>query len=128
MRTEVILEAARKRADALSRHDSALLRGLLHPQFSWTSHKGDQFDRETYLQSNIDGQNTWHSQMLEDPKITMCGSAAVLTCIVRDDVTTAAGRNLYRMPMTQVWTEEEGVWLLVAGHAGPLLPSTQLLN
>jgi len=32
-----------------------------------------------------------------------------------------AGRSLYRMPMTQVWINEDGRWLLVAGHAGPRL-------
>jgi hypothetical protein len=30
-------------------------------------------------------------------------------------------QNQYRMPMTQVWVHEEEGWLLVAGHAGPLL-------
>jgi hypothetical protein len=85
------------------------------------SHKGDQFDRDTYLRSNIAGQNTWHAQTLERPRITIFDATAVLTCIVTDDVSTVAGRKQNRMPMTQVWIHEDERWLLVAGHAGPLL-------
>ena len=85
------------------------------------SHKGDRFDRDTYVRSNIGGQNNWHSQTLEHPTITIFGTTAVLTCIVTDDVSTMAGRRQNRMPMTQVWIHEHERWLLVAGHAGPLL-------
>lgn len=116
-----VLDAALERADALKRRDGEVLGRLLHPKFCWISHKGDQFDRETYLRSNIEGQNTWNAQTLEQPRITMFGATAVLTCIVTDDVSTKAGRSHNRMPMTQVWIHEDGRWLFVAGHAGPLL-------
>lgn len=116
-----VLDAALERADALKRRDGECLGRLLHPKFCWISHKGDQFDRDTYLRSNIDGQNTWHAQTLEQSKITIFGTTAVLTCIVTDDVSTVVGRRQNRMPMTQVWIHEDERWLLVAGHAGPLL-------
>jgi hypothetical protein len=116
-----VLDAALERADALKRRDGECLGRLLHPKFCWISHKGDQFDRDTYLRSNMDGQNTWHAQTLEQPRITILGTTAVLTCIVTDDVSTMAGRRQNRMPMTQVWIHEDERWLLVAGHAGPLL-------
>lgn len=121
MLTQDVLDAALERADALKRRDGELLGGLLHPNFCWISHKGDQFDRDTYLRSNLEGQNTWHAQTLEQPKITIFGTTAVLTCIVTDDVSTMAGRSQKRMPMTQVWIHEDEKWLLIAGHAGPLL-------
>jgi hypothetical protein len=117
-----VLDAALARADALRRRDGEELRRLLHPQFRWISHKGDHFDRDTYLESNVEGKNTWHAQILEEPEITILGTAAVLTCMVKDDVSNGDGRNQYRMPMTQVWVYEE-TWKLVAGHAGPLFPS-----
>jgi hypothetical protein len=121
MLTQDVLDAALERADALKRRDGESLGRLLHPKFCWISHKGDQFDRDAYLRSNIEGQNTWHAQTLEQPSITMFGATAVLTCIVTDDVSTMAGRSRYRMPMTQVWVHEGGRWLLAAGHAGPRL-------
>lgn len=121
MLTQDVLNAALERADALRGNDGERLGRLLHPQFCWTSHKGDQFDRDTYLRSNIDGQNTWHGQTLEHAKIRIFGTTAVLTCIVTDEVSTTAGRRQNRMPMTQVWIHEGERWLLVAGHAGPLL-------
>ncbi|WP_397427584.1 nuclear transport factor 2 family protein [Pseudarthrobacter sp. NS4] len=121
MLTQDVLDAALERADALKRRDGESLGRLLHPKFCWISHKGDQFDRDAYLRSNLEGQNTWHSQILEQPSITMFDTTAVLTCIVTDDVSTTAGRSRYRMPMTQVWIHESGRWLLAAGHAGPRL-------
>ncbi|TLM82694.1 nuclear transport factor 2 family protein [Pseudarthrobacter sp. NamE2] len=122
MLKQEVLDAALARADALRRRDGEQLRRLLHPQFRWVSHKGDHFDRDSYLKSNTEGQNTWHAQILEEPEITILGTAAVLTCTVKDDVSNSAGRRHYRMPMTQVWVHE-GTWKLVAGHAGPLIES-----
>lgn len=121
MFTQDVLTAALERADALKRRDGEHLGRILHPEFRWISHKGDQFDRDTYIRSNVEGANTWHAQRLEEPRIMLLGTAAVLTCIVTDDVSTTAGRAQYRMPMTQVWIQEDDRWLLVAGHAGPLL-------
>lgn len=121
MITQDVLNAALERADALKRRDGESLGRFLHPKLCWISHKGDQFDRDTYLRSNIAGQNTWHAQTLEHPRITIFDATAVLTCIVTDDVSTVAGRKQNRMPMTQVWIHEDERWLLVAGHAGPLL-------
>ena len=119
--TDEVLNAALERAAALKRRDAESLVRLLHPKFCWMSHKGDRFDRDTYVRSNIGGQNNWHSQTLEEPTITIFFTTAVLTCIASDDVSTAAGRRQNRMPMTQVWIQEEDRTLLVAGHAGPLL-------
>lgn len=116
-----VLKAAVERADALARRDGESLIRLLHPKFCWISHQGERFDRDTYVRSNIDGQNNWHSQTLEEPTITIFFTTAVLTCIASDDVSTAAGRRQNRMPMTQVWIQDDDRTLLVAGHAGPLL-------
>ena len=121
MLNQDVLDAALERVEALKRRDGESLGRLLHPKFCWISHKRDQFDRDAYLRSNVEGQNTWHAQTLEQPRITMFGATAILTCTVIDDVSTMDGRNCYRMPMTQVWIEEDGRWLLVAGHAGPRL-------
>lgn len=114
-----VIAAATERADALSVGDRDRLREMLHPRFVWTSHRGDAFDRDAYLDSNTGGRNTWHHQQLDDIEVHVVGNAAVLRCLVTDDVTTPDGRRLFRMPMTQMWVWDRGRWRCLAGHAGP---------
>jgi hypothetical protein len=118
---EEVLAAATARAEALGRGDATALRDLLHPRFAWTSHKGETFDRESYLQANTAGPNRWHGQRLEQPRTVVVGDVAVLRCTVADEVDSGAGRRTYRMPMTQTWLRVDRRWQCLAGHAGPLL-------
>ena len=117
-----VLAAARARGSALGRGDEHALRSLLHEGFVWTSHKGEVFSRETYLQSNIGGANTWYGQQFEQAAVVVAGDdVAVLRCVVADDVDTGTGRHLARMPMTQTWVRGPAGWVCLAGHAGPRL-------
>ena len=116
-----VLAAAEERARALAGDDEDALRRLLHPEFSWTSHTGERFDRESYLRANRGGGTVWHGQSLRDPAVVVAGSAAVLTCVVVDEVDKGDGVRTYPMPMTQTWVDVGGRWLLLAGHAGPRL-------
>jgi len=116
-----VLAAARSRADALGRGDRAALEALLHPQFVWTSHRGETFDRTAYLDANTTGRTTWHSQQLNGVDVRVVDAVAVLRCTVTDEVTTAAGRGTFRMPMTQTWVRNRSGWRCLAGHAGPRL-------
>ncbi|MFT4166937.1 MAG: nuclear transport factor 2 family protein [Microlunatus sp.] len=116
-----VLAAARMRAEALGRGDRDSLEALLHPQFAWTSHKGTTFDKTTYLDANTAGPTEWHGQRLEDVHIRVIDDVAVLRCVVSDDVTTASGRETFRMPMTQTWIRGDRGWQCLAGHAGPRL-------
>jgi len=136
-----VLAAAEARASALGRRDAAALTGLLHPRFAWTSHKGASFDRTTYVRSNTAGSVLWHGQQLENVTVTVVGDTAVLRCTVSDDVDavsehvdsgtdeelpvdgTLTGRQLFRMPMTQVWIRTTRGWKCLAGHAGPRMQS-----
>ncbi|MEV1172078.1 nuclear transport factor 2 family protein [Nonomuraea sp. NPDC049784] len=117
-----VIEAAFERAHALAAGDPDRLRRLLHPDFRWTSHLGEQFDRDDYVLSNTAGAITWKKQSLTDAEVVVVGQVAVLRCVVADDVVTGEGDRLtFRMPMTQTWVKEEGRWLCLAGHAGPRL-------
>jgi hypothetical protein len=119
--TDEVLEAARLRAAALAAGDPQQLRELLHPQFQWLSHSGERFDRESYVQSNTGGSNRWEQQELSEVKVVAHEQTAVLHCEVLDTVDRGRGPEEFRMPMTQVWVRRDGGWVLLAGHAGPLL-------
>ncbi|GAA4929842.1 hypothetical protein HD597_004271 [Nonomuraea thailandensis] len=117
-----VVAAARERAAALAARDPERLRRSLHPRFHWTSHAGERFDRDGYVSANTAGALAWQGQSLTEVEVVVCGRAAVLRCVVADDVTTGEGERVtFRMPVTQTWVEEEGRWLCLAGHAGPRL-------
>ncbi|WP_166678822.1 nuclear transport factor 2 family protein [Kribbella voronezhensis] len=117
-----VVAAALERADALARRDAERLLALLHPDFHWTSHRGEQFDRERYVASNTSGPLVWHTQVLTDIEVVVvAGDAAVLRCVVTDQVDSGSGVESFRMPMTQTWVLVAGRWVCLAGHAGPRL-------
>jgi hypothetical protein len=115
---EEVLAAAAARADALARGDACALRARLHPLFGWTSHRGDTFDRETYVRRNTGGEVRWHGQALEGVQVVVVGDTAVLRCTAVDRI-DAGGEQVFRMPMTQTWVRSGDGWLCLAGHAGP---------
>lgn len=118
-----VLVAAWERAAALAARDEDALRRLLHPEFGWTSHRGDRFDRESYLDSNRGSGNVWHGQQLREPTVTVVGDTAVLHCTAVDTVDLAGrGPETFVMPMTQTWVRTSDGWRCLAGHAGPRVP------
>ena len=116
-----VTAAATARAAALARHDVPALRKLLHPQFVWTSHRGDVFDRETYLAANSGEGLIWLGQALDEIRVEVAGSTAVLCCVVTDEVDRGGGREVHRMRVTQTWVRDGDLWQCLAGHAGPRL-------
>ena len=116
----VVLARVEARSAALADADPEALRALLHPEFRWTSHVGDSFDRESYIRANTTGQTVWRAQTVLDPEIVVVGDAAVLRCTVVDEV-GAVDVETFRMPMTQCWVRVDGEWMCLAGHAGPRL-------
>lgn len=120
---EAVLAAAHRRAAALATGRAADLSAVLHPAFRWTSHRGEVFDRHHYIAANTAGTLVWRRQEVLEPAVVVVGSTAVLTAVVVDEVERDGVPVTYRMPVTQTWVHVEGVWLCLAGHAGPLLPS-----
>ena len=117
-----VIEAAEARASALARGDAAGLLALLHPDFAWTTHTGQVFDRREYVRRNTEGITVWRSQSLVDPRVLVVGDTAVLLAEVADVVLGAGDeQETFRMPMTQVWVRSGDGWLCLAGHAGPRL-------
>lgn len=114
-----MLAAAEARAAALAAGDADALSRLLHPEFGWTSHRGDRYGRDEYVRANTGGEAHWSAQDLSAVEIVVVGDTAVLTCTVTDEVDTGNGSELYTMPMTQTWIRIAGRWTCLAGHTGP---------
>jgi hypothetical protein len=115
-----VLRAAEVRAAALADGEPDRLRRLLHPEFQWTSHRGERYDRESYVLANT-RELRWVRQRLEDPEVTVVGDTAILLCTVHDTVVRDTEQLSLRMPVTQVWVRAHQTWVLLAGHAGPAL-------
>jgi hypothetical protein len=119
--SDEVLDAARRRAEALANGDPDGLRRLLHPLFRWVSQTGERFDRDSYVASNTGGANRWSSQQLSQVDVVAHDTTAVLRCQVVDEVDRGEGIEEFRMPMTQVWVRSEDRWVCLVGHAGPAL-------
>lgn len=123
-----VITAARERGAALVRGDAVALDHILHPDFGWISHQGQHFDRTSYIEANRQPGKRWYDQELRDPHVSVVDRTAVLRCTVRDTVDVGSGRpETFEMPMTQTWVKIGVEWKCLAGHAGPLHASTQLL-
>jgi hypothetical protein len=115
-----VLWVAEARAVALAEGEPDRLRRLLHPEFRWTSHRGERYDRESYVLANTRTLR-WVKQRLEDPEVTVVGDTAILLCTADDTVVRDSEELSFRMPVTQVWVRAHKSWVMLAGHAGPPL-------
>jgi Domain of unknown function (DUF4440) len=113
-----VLMVAELRASALVAGEPDRLRRLLHPEFRWTSHRGERLDREGYVRVNT-REIRWVKQRLEDPEVTVIGDTALLLCTAHDTIVRAGTELTFIMPMTQVWVRSHKSWVCLAGHAGP---------
>ena len=117
--SEEVLEAARRRADALATGDQHALRRLLHPQFRWVSHTGERFDRDSYVDASTDaGRDPARPARMDlsDVDVVTHDRTAVLRCEV---VESSDGIEQLRTPMTQVWVRYDDGWVCLAGHTDP---------
>ena len=115
-----VLRVAEARARALVVGEPDRLRRMLHPELRWTSHRGELLDREGYVRTNTRVLR-WVKQRLEDPEVTVVGETAVLLATAVDTVVRDGQEHTFRMPVTQTWVRAHQGWVLLAGHAGPLL-------
>ena len=113
-----VLIVAELRAAALVSGEPDRLRRLLHPEFSWTSHRGERLDREGYVRVN-----TRDAQMgqaaARGPRGDVVDDIAILLCTAHDTVVRDGVETTLRMPVTQVWVRAHRGWVCLAGHAGP---------
>jgi hypothetical protein len=115
-----VLTVAELRAGALVAGEPDRLRRLLHPEFRWTSHRGERLDREGYVRANTRDVR-WVKQRLEDPEVTVVGDTAIVLCTAHDTLVRDGVEQTFRMPVTMVWVRAHKGWVCLAGHAGPPL-------
>ncbi|GAA1398046.1 nuclear transport factor 2 family protein [Luteococcus peritonei] len=117
--TEDVLHLVEARARALAEQDAEGLRLLMHPECVWTSYAGLVLDRDEYVHRNTTAV-TFASQRFEDPVVRVVGDKAVVTGTVVD---TLRDGEQFRLLITMTWVRCDGLWQLLAGHAGPRLAS-----
>jgi hypothetical protein len=116
-----ILDAAERRSRALVARDAAALRALHHPRLRWTTHRGEVRDLDAYVDGNTNGDLVWRAQRLEDPQVVHAGATAILTAVAYDEFERAGEPGSHRMRITLTWVRDPTGWVVLAGHAGPVV-------
>ena len=115
--TDSVLDAARRRSDALVDKDVDALLGLLHPDFLYVNANGELLDRDEYLDRYVrPAEMRWISQVLREPRVAVAGATAVLACLV-DDVAEYLDHRLdqtFRTTLT--WVDGGAGWQCLSGH------------
>ena len=113
-----VLAAARARAAALASGDRTRLATLLHPEFRWTSHTGEVFDKGGYLAANTGGGTSWRRQDLGDPDVAVVADAVrrieagdlEKVVLARDLLATAAAPIDVRWPLGRLAASYPMCW------------------
>ncbi len=119
MSEQDVLAAAARRATALAGQDWAVLEALLHPDFVYTNSQGARLTREQYVEFVRTGPLRWNAQRIEDPRVALVGSTAVVTGTVVDDVVVSGDAHVLRFATTQTYVLVDGAWSYLAGHTAP---------
>ncbi|WP_028063201.1 nuclear transport factor 2 family protein [Solirubrobacter soli] len=114
-----VLAATRARSAALVARDPDALRALHHPEFRFTTPRGDVRDRDAYVAGNTAGALVWRAQHLVEHEIVVSGDTAVLVGVVHDEFERAGEPGAHDMRITMVWVRRDDTWVALAAHAGP---------
>jgi hypothetical protein len=116
-RPGTVLDAIRRRSEALVTKDTPALLALHHPAFVYVNASGEVLDRDEYLDRYVRPEDVrWVSQTVRDARVTEAGGTAVVTFLVHD-VARAGDDELdatFRSTQTWVWSDEG--WRCLAGH------------
>jgi Domain of unknown function (DUF4440) len=114
---DAVLDAARRRSEALVARDSATLSQLLHEDFLYVTANGDMLGREEYLDRYVrNEQVAWLSQTILESRVTATASTAVVTCLVHDVATFGSHKLDATFRSTQTWVVTDADWQCLAAH------------
>jgi ketosteroid isomerase-like protein len=114
---EELRELLAARTAALVAGDADALQEILADDFVYTNASGVVFDKTAYLGFYVtSGQMRWHSQDLDEIRVRVHASAAVVTCRIHDRASfRGAGFDAW-FRSTQVFVNQAGRWRYVAGQ------------
>jgi ketosteroid isomerase-like protein len=105
------------RTAALVAGDVDALQGILADDFVYTNASGVVFDKTAYLALYVtSGDMRWQSQELDDIRVRVHGSAAVVTCRIHDRASFRGTGFDAWFRSTQVFARQAGRWRYVAGQ------------
>jgi hypothetical protein len=119
MSEQEVLGVAAERATALATQDWVTLDALLHPGFVYTNSQGTRLTHDEYVDFVRTGPLRWRGQRVEDARVSIAGTVAVLTGVVVDDVLVDGEPHLLRFATTQTYVLVDGAWSYLAGHTAP---------
>src|SRR5262245_9737164 len=116
-RSETLLDAVRRRSDALVTKDIDELLALHHPRFVYVNASGGVLDRDEYLAQYVRPDEVrWISQTVHDPRVIEVDATAVVTFLVHDVARAGEYELDETFRSTQTWVLTDGTWRCLAGH------------
>jgi len=113
-----ILELEQRRFKAMCDGDADALGALLHDGLTYTHSSGAVDSKESYTRGVRDKLWDYHSVKASDAMVSLHGSAAVVHCRLRIDVTArGVPRNIESVALA-VWVDDGG-WKCIAVHSTP---------
>src|SRR5437870_117535 len=100
---DAIFDVVQQRSAALVARDAAALGALHHPDFRFTTPRGEVRDLEAYIAGNTGGATAWHAQHLVSHELVVAGDVAVLTGVMHDEYTRAGAAGAHDMHVTFVF-------------------------
>jgi ketosteroid isomerase-like protein len=112
-----VLDAARRRAEALTNKDIDALLALLHPNFVYVNASGQVLDRDQYLDAYVRSEQVrWTSQVMTEPRLADGGATVVLTALVHDVARFGDQLLDETFRTTLTWVDSGSGWQCLGGH------------
>lgn len=128
---QLIRTLEQARYDAMITADTAALDELLAPELIYTHSNGERDSKSSYLDRVRAAHFVYHSISHSVEDVIVYPQAAVVTGIMRADVTVAGQRRQLNNNNLAVWTRSERRWCLsayqptpISGVSSPAAPSS----
>jgi len=118
MTKDGILELEQRRFKAMCDGDAAALGALLHADLTYTHSSGTVDTKERYTRGVRDKLWDYQSIKASDVTVSITGTAALVHCRLRIDVTVGGVPKVVDSVALAVWVDDGG-WTCIAVHSTP---------
>ena len=118
MTKDGILELEQRRFKAMCDGDAAALGALLHADLTYTHSSGTVDTKESYTRGVRDKLWDYQSIKASDVTVSITGTAALVHCRLRIDVTVGGVPKVVDSVALAVWVDDGG-WRCIAVHSTP---------